>query len=130
MKGMRISECGMRNVKEDKSKFRIITQNDYFENEEIQIKAELYNESYELVNEPEIKIELTENNGSKYNFTFGKTSNAYMLNAGLLPVGFYSYKAKAMFGEKEYIEHGKLNIKQLLLEANNTVANHQLLQNI
>ena len=33
-------------------------------------------------------------------------------------------------GAKDYLETGKFQIKPLLLEANNTVANHQLLQNI
>ena len=118
-------------VKEDKSKFRIISKNDHFENEEIQFSAELYNESYELVNEPEITIQLQEqNNDSKYNFTFSKTSNSYILNAGLLPVGYYKYTSKTRYGNNEYVETGKINIKPLLLEANNTVANHQLLQNL
>lgn len=117
-------------VKEDKSKFRIITKNNYFENEEIQFNAELYNESYELNNEPEITIELLEENGDKYNFVFNRTSTAYILNAGILPSGFYNYKAKVKLADKEYVETGKFQITPLQVEANNTVANHQLLQNI
>lgn len=117
-------------VKEDKSKFRIITNNRFNENEEIQINAELYNDSYELVNEPEINIEISDAKGNKYSFVFNRASSAYLLNAGILPVGFYNYKAKTMFGEKEYVEKGQFQINQLLMEANNTVANHQLLQNI
>jgi len=117
-------------VKEDKSKFRIFTKNNYFENEEIQFNAELYNDSYELVNDPEIRIDLVEENGGKYNFVFNRTSTSYILNAGILPAGFYNYKAKVKLGTKDYVETGKFQIKPLLLEANNTVANHQLLQNI
>lgn len=117
-------------VKEDKSKFRIITQNNYFENEEIFFNAELYNESYELVNDSEIKIDIEDENGAKYNFVFNRTSIAYLLNAGLLPTGFYKYQAKVKFGTKDYSEKGQFQIKPLLLEANNTVANHQLMQNI
>lgn len=117
-------------VKEDKSKFRIITKNNYFENEEIQFNAELYNESYELNNEPEITIDLLEEDGGKYNFVFNRTATAYILNAGILPSGFYNYKAKVKLADKEYVETGKFQITPLQLEANNTVANHQLLQNI
>ena len=117
-------------VKEDKSKFRIFTKNNYFENEEIQFNAELYNDSYELVNDPEIKIDLFEEDGDQYNFVFNRTSTSYILNAGILPSGFYNYKAKVRLGDKDYTETGKFQIKPLLLEANNTVANHQLLQNI
>jgi hypothetical protein len=117
-------------VKEDKSKFRIFTQNNYFENEEIQFNAELYNDSYELVNDPEIKINLFSENGEQYNFVFNRTSTSYILNAGILPAGFYNYKATVKLGTKDYKETGKFQINRLLLEANNTVANHQLLQNI
>ena len=117
-------------VKEDKSKFRIVTKNNYSENEEINFTAELYNDSYELVNKPEIKIDLFEENGGHFNFIFNRTSSSYMLNAGILPSGYYTYKAKVKFGIKDYVETGKFQIKPLLLEANNTIANHQLLQNI
>ena len=102
----------------------------HFENEEIQFNAELYNQSYELVNEPEITIDITEENGDKYNFVFSRTSNAYLLNAGILPAGFYNYKAKVKLSDKELVATGKFQVKRLLLEANNTVADHQLLQNI
>lgn len=61
---------------------------------------------------------------------FNRTSTSYILNAGILPAGFYNYKAKVTLGTKDYVETGKFQIKLLLLEANSTVANHQLLQNI
>jgi hypothetical protein len=117
-------------VKEDKSRFRVVTKNIHFENEEIQINAELYNNSYELINDPEINIDLVEENGDKYNFVFNRTSKAYVLNAGILPPGFYNYTARVILSDKEYTASGKFQIKNLLLEANNTIANHQLLQNI
>ena len=117
-------------VKEDKSKFRIVTKNQYFENEEIHFNAELYNESYELVNNPEIEMILTDESNNSFSFTFSKTSNAYLLNAGILPAGFYNYTAQVSYGTNNYKESGKFQIKPLLLEANKTVANHQLMQNI
>ena len=117
-------------VKEDKSRFRVFNKNNYLENEEILFSSELYNESYELVNEPEISIELSEESGAQYDFMFNSISNTYFLNAGILPQGFYTYKAKVTFGTKNYVQTGKFQIKELLLEANNTIANHQVLQNI
>ena len=117
-------------VKEDKSKFRIITQAIFWENEEVILNAELYNDSYELINEPEIKISLIDEEKKEYNFVFNKTTKAYLLNTGMLPVGFYKYTAKVKLGTKEYVEQGKFQINPILLEANNTIANHQLMQNI
>lgn len=117
-------------VKSDKSKFRVISKNRFFENEEILLNGELYNESYELINDPEIKIEFKDNDGNNYNYVFNRTASSYMLNAGVLPVGSYNYTAKVAVGEKEYIEKGQFQINPLLMEANSTVANHQVLQNV
>lgn len=117
-------------VKEDKSRFRVITDNNYYENEEIVFNAELYNESYELVNQAEINIQIKDEKANEYNFVFSKTSTAYILNAGILSPGFYNYTSKVAFGTKNYTQIGKFQIKKLLLESNNTVANHQLMQNI
>ena len=117
-------------VKADKSKFRIISKNSFNENEEIIFNAELYNDSYELFNEPEITIELKNEDGKKYNFVFNKTAKSYFLNAGMLPVGSYEYVATVKLGDKTFTEKGQFQVNALLLEANNTVANHQLLQNL
>ena len=117
-------------VKEDKSKFRIIADAVFLENEEIRLKGELYNDSYELNNEPPITILLVDKKGNEYQFTFNKTNNAYLLNVGLLPVGFYHYSAKVKMGAKTYVRKGKFQVNPILLEQNNTVSNHQLLQNL
>lgn len=117
-------------VKEDKGKFRVFTENIYNENEEIRFNGELYNDSYELINEPEVTIDLLAGDGSQYDFVFSRTSNAYVLNAGILTPGIYSYTAKVKLGNNDYEETGKIQINPILLEANNTRANHQLLQNL
>lgn len=117
-------------VKDNKNKFRIISKNSFNENEEIVFNAELYNDSYELINEPEITIELKNEDDKKYNFVFNKTAKSYFLNAGMLPVGSYEYVATVKLGDKTFTEKGQFQVNALLLEANNTVANHQLLQNL
>lgn len=117
-------------LKEDKSKFRVSVKNEFLENEEVQFISELYNENYELVNTPEVTLNIVEESGKKYNYTFNKTANAYILNAGILPYGFYNYQAKVTYAGKDYSSTGKFQVKPILLEANNTVANHQLMQSL
>jgi len=117
-------------VKEDKGRFRVFSENIFFENQEIRFDAELYNDSYELVNDPEITVDLLSENEDNYSFVFNRTSTSYILNAGILPSGLYSYTANVSFGNKDYIENGSIQVKPLFLEANNLRANHQLLQNI
>lgn len=117
-------------VKDDKSKFRIIYDNSYHENEELIIKAELYNDSYELINEPEVKLTVENSDNKKFNFLFNKTTKAYFLNAGLLPPGAFQFVAETVYGEKKYTQKGKFQVLPLVLEANNTTADFQVLSNI
>ena len=63
----------------------------------------------------------------QYTFTLSRTENAYTLNAGLLPVGNYRYKAETKLGDKIYAHSGEFSVNALQLETTNTIADHQLL---
>ena len=117
-------------VKEDKSKFRLIAKNKFLENEDIVFNAELYNDSYELENEPEIELQVTNENNEEFKYSFNKTTNAYFLNAGIFIPGSYQYHAKVKLGDKQYAEDGEFQVARIQLEMNNTIANHQLLANL
>jgi hypothetical protein len=117
-------------VKVDKSFFRVKAKNNYFANEAIEFDAEAYNESYELINDPEVTLILTNADNKKFNYTFSKTSNAYHLNAGTLPVGEYKYDAKVIVGTKSYSAKGEFSVSALKVELTNTVADHQLLYSL
>ncbi len=114
-------------AKIDKSFFRIISKNHFYENESVDLDAEVYNDSYELINEPEVSITITNGDGKKFPFSFNKTSNAYRLAAGNFPVGNYRYEAKVKVGVKVYSEHGEFSVAPLQAEITNTIADHQLL---
>jgi len=117
-------------VKEDKSQFRVILNKSFAENESVEIDAELYNDSYQLVNDPEVNIVITDQNKKNYPYVFTRTSNAYFLNAGSMPPGDYSYKATTSFGGKSFQKSGLFTVVKLNVEAMNTVANHVLLNNL
>lgn len=117
-------------VKEDKSKFRIIMNNHFYENESIHIDAELYNDSYMLVNEPEVTIQITNSEKKNFPFTFSRSSQSYFLDAGSLPAGDYSYKASTNFGGKKLEKSGMFTVIALNAEWTNMVADHGLLNNM
>jgi hypothetical protein len=114
-------------VKVDKSFFRILGKNNFLENEAVEMEAEVYNESYELINDPEVNIVITNSKNKKYPYTFSKTNNSYRLNAGEMAVGEYRYEAKVKVGEKIYSQNGSFSISALQVELTNTAADHQLL---
>jgi hypothetical protein len=115
-------------VKQDKSQFRILTKNKYQENEPVLFEAEIYNDSYELINTAEVNVVVSNAKGKKYQFTLGKTDNAYRLDAGVFPPGNYVYEANAKFGEKTLKANGKFVVSEIKLELLNNTADHQLLR--
>ena len=114
-------------TRDDKSFFRIKVNNKIFENEPVEMEAEVYNASYELINEPDVDITITDETGKTYPFIFSKTPKAYFLNAGLFQVGEYSYKANVKVGSVLYQKTGKFYIEQVNLESSNLTADHNLL---
>jgi hypothetical protein len=117
-------------VKADKSFFRVKTKKVINENEEVELEAEVYNNSYELITDPEVTITITNENDKKFNYAFSKTGLGYRLNVGLLPPGEYSYKAITNNGTKAQEQRGFFTVKEIVAEKINTVANHQLLQQL
>lgn len=114
-------------VKSDKSFFRVTAPKTINENENIEIGAELYNKSYELITDPDVTLVLTNPDGKKFNYTLSKTSNAYKLNIGLLPFGEYKYEAKVKVNGELFLKQGSIHVKEIVSEKLNTVANHQVL---
>lgn len=118
-------------VKNDKRKFRVNMPKTLFnETESITFDAELYNDSYELINEPEVNLVITDESGKEFPFVFNKTSNAYALNAGFFAPGKYSFKGKTMFSGKEHTARGTFTVIPIQLESLQTTANHQLLYSL
>lgn len=116
--------------KKDQSRFRVNTKKEIDENESVVFDAELYNESYQLINTPEVNMTVTNSKGKNYTFTFNKTGNAYTLDAGLLPAGTYSYEAKTVVGTQTQKAKGQFIVKPLQVEFAQTTANHQLLNEL
>jgi hypothetical protein len=117
-------------AKGDKSFFRVMVKNVYNENAPVEFTAELYNDSYELQNDPEVEFHFTDKEGKKYDMMFSKQNNGYFLSLGKLPAGSYSWSANVKFGDKNYTKSGIFTVQEIVLETLNLVANHSLLQNI
>ncbi len=114
-------------VKADKSFFRVYTKKIINENEALDFTAEVYNQSYELVTDPDVTLILKDSKGKVYNYTFSKKQTLYSLSVGQFPAGDYTYEAKVKFGDKLYTKSGLVIIKEIISEKLNTVANHRLL---
>ncbi|MFM9945669.1 MAG: vWA domain-containing protein [Bacteroidia bacterium] len=118
-------------ARNDKRKFRVYAiENTFYENEPVIFNAEYYNQSYELVNKPEVKMTLTNDKGKNYTYNYSRTANAYKLDAGILAPGKYSYTARVISGGNNETVKGIVIVKPLQLEYTETKANHDLLKQL
>ncbi len=117
--------------KEDKRKFRVNLDKSIFnENEAVTFGAELYNDNYELVNDPDVAMSIRNGAGKEYTFTFNKLGKAYSLNAGILPVGNYTFKATTNFNGQNLVYEGRFSVRPIELELFETTANHSVLRQL
>jgi hypothetical protein len=115
-------------VKADKRPFRVnLPKNIFQDNEAIVFDAQLYNANYELVNTPEVKMNIKGEDGKEYEYKFNKTEKTYELNAGFLPVGSYSYTATTNLNNTLLSASGKFSVSPLQLEEMRTQADYKVL---
>jgi hypothetical protein len=118
-------------VKTDKRRFRIsVSKNIFNENEPVIFDAELYNESYELVNEPDVSLTITNNKGKDFNYTFNKTAKGYSLSAGVFPAGNYRYRGAVTYNGQNLTFDGQFSIQPIQLEIYETSADHAMLRRL
>ena len=112
-------------LQEDKSRFRIDYRKQFTEDENIYLDALLFNESFEMVTDKDIEISISNEEGSEYNFEFSKHNNSYLLDAGKLEIGKYSFIAKVKGTSLN--KTGGFEVKVIQLEQLNAIADHKLL---
>ncbi len=117
-------------ILEDKSQLRIFSENIFYENEPVKFSAEVYNQSFELINEPELHLTIYNKEGVDYPFVFSRTSNAYVLDAGTFPPGDYTYDADVTVGDDRFKHHGEFSVAPLNIEKLQTIADHQLMHTL
>lgn len=101
----------------------------YEETEETVIHVELYNDSYELLNEPEMKLELV-SNGKNFSYSLNRDADKYRINLGNLPAGEYSWHLSADLKGEPFSAKGTFYVRSHNPELNNVVADRQLLREL
>lgn len=118
-------------VKQDKRPFRtILSKTVYSENEPVILDAELYNTNYELVNEPDVQLNLVDESGKKQQLNLNKNSNSYSLNLGNLAAGKYQYTASTNWNGKSFSSGGQFTVYEQNIELLNTTADFGMLNQL
>lgn len=114
-------------ARKDKRFFRITTKHEYTSGKDVTVKAELYNQSWEPVNDVDVNFILTNEDGEQYNYVFSPFKKGYVLNLKKLPVGVYNYSATAKPGNEKYKSGGEFIVAGRSLESRNLNADYALL---
>ena len=122
--------CQFLSLKIKKDRFKVNVSKINVENKNIVFHAERYNKSYELINESDVKLQITDSAGNSFDYVFDKSRKAYEYDAGKLPPGEYSWLAQTEIDNKQRQKKGIISIREINIEANNTQANHQVLHKI
>jgi hypothetical protein len=115
----------------NRQRFRVYPPKNVFdESEDVLLNAELYNDALQLINTPDVKIDLKSKAGKTYSFVFTRNGQSYQLNAGALPPDDYTYSASTKLGDKLFNAAGQFIIKPLNAETRQSTADHHLLQTL
>lgn len=101
----------------------------YGETEEAIVNVELYNDSYELVNTPEVKFDLKHENKT-FNYQLNRSGDKYRINLGNLLAGEYAYQLSTNLKGENFEKKGAFYVRNHNPELNDVVANPILLQEI
>jgi hypothetical protein len=117
-------------VRNERKNVRVIARNSFNENERIRMDAEVYNASFELINQVDVNLIVKDDQGRSYPYSFARTSSAYSLDLGLFREGNYTYEARSKVGDKEFTASGKFLVKPVETEKNSSRADHNMLRTL
>ncbi len=115
-------------AQDDKSKFRLDVKNSYDAGESVYMRAEVYNDAYEPINDAQVSIMLVDSSGAKLPFQFSAQDAYYTLNPGRLPAGIYAYTAQAQKAGINHQKKGNFVVRQDPAEYHKLKADHSLLK--
>ena len=114
----------------DKSRFRVDWKNIYAENEDIEFNALLFNETYQPVTDPEVTLEITDEQKRKFDFAFSAGDETYSLKVGTFEPGRYTFTAKADIAGEILTKTGSFVVTDIEIENTNLTADHRLLKSL
>ena len=113
----------------DKRKFRVYpTVNDLQSGEHLYFEAELYNDIMERIYGTDISLQIKNETGKTFNYTFATSNNRFEVKG--LNEGVYKYNASTTINGKLEKSSGEFIIRKTSLEALTIKADFNLLKNI
>ena len=117
-------------IKDNKDPFKVIVKNEFEANEKIVVRAELYNASYDLINNPDVSFKLIDETGKALDYQFYRTTSAYKLELGRLKEGIYNWESSTALNGERHLKKGTFLVKEVKKELLDLSANHRILNQL
>jgi len=117
-------------LKQNEDNFNVYYQAIFQETDQIEFNAELYNDSYELTNSPDVNIRILNDSLHEYTYQFDRKNDFYQLNAGVMKTGDYTFEALTQLGNQQFREKGNFSIIKNEIEIQNTSADFSVLYHL
>lgn len=114
-------------LKENEDNFNVYHPALFQETDNIVLSAELYNDSYQLVNTPDVSIRIKNDSLKEFSYLFDRKDDYYSLNAGNLEPGDYTFEAETQLGNQHFTEKGNFSIVKNEIEIQNSQADFGVL---
>lgn len=98
--------------------------------EDVEVKAEFYNEAMELITTPEIVLTITSASKKKTVLDFSPLTNFYKVNAGQLGPGTYSWTVTATHNGRKYQKSGDFVVEDISVEQADTRSDFGILNQL
>lgn len=117
-------------LRENEDNFNVYYPALFQETDNIEMTAELYNDSYELINTPEVSIRMVNDSLKEFNYQFDRSNDFYRLNAGTMRPGDYTFEATTQLGNQLFTEKGNFSILKNDIETQNSRADFSVLYQV
>jgi hypothetical protein len=118
-------------VKPDDRPFQLRTVRRLFrEQDDVIFEGVMFNKNREQVNESDVQVNLTNEDGQQFSYMMGKSGKGYRLNVGGLPAGQYRFKGTVTLAGERFESEGAFAVERINLEQSRTAADHDLLSQL
>lgn len=117
-------------LKQNEDNFNIYFPAVFQETDNVEFTAELYNDSYQLINTPDVVLKIKDSNQKEFNYIFDRKDDYYSLNAGTFEPGDYSFEAETKIGSQTFTENGNFSVVRNEIEIQNSQADFNVLYNV
>lgn len=117
-------------IKQQNEPLRVSLPKRFLVTENVEIKAEFYNEAMELITTPEIKLQLKDAKNKKTELVFSTVANFYKVNAGQLNPGTYNWVVSTSHNGKSYRKSGIFVVEDISIEKLDNSANFDVLNQL